>query len=141
MDAKEIGALADTLAAGRKSKKPMDVAGLMANLSEADAYKVQFAVHDRFGAEGDPIAGWKVALTLPVQYEPLKLSGPVFAASTRAVCARAARRSRRAGRSSPASSPSWWRASPRMRRPVPRRTRPTASAPMSPISIAAWKWW
>src|SRR5471032_2335421 len=79
MDAKEIGALADTLAAGRKSKKPMDVAGLMADLSEADAYKVQFAVHDRFAAEGDPIAGWKVALTLPVQYEPLKLSGPVFA--------------------------------------------------------------
>src|SRR5476649_406569 len=80
MDAKEIGALADTLAAGRKSKKPMDVAGLMATLSEADAYKVQFAVHDRFAAEGDRIAGWKVALTLPVQYQPLKLSGPVFAA-------------------------------------------------------------
>src|SRR5258708_27547213 len=57
----------------------MDVAGLMATLSEADAYKVQFAVHDRFAAEGDPIAGWKVALTLPMQYEPLKLSGPVFA--------------------------------------------------------------
>src|SRR3954469_19341690 len=79
MDAKEIGALADKLVAGRKSKKPMDVAGLMADLSEADAYKVQFAVHDRFTAEGDPIAGWKVALTLPAQYEPLRLSGPVFA--------------------------------------------------------------
>ena len=79
MDAKEIGALADKLVAGRKSRKPMDVAGLMADLSEADAYKVQFAVHDRFTAEGDPIVGWKVALTLPVQYEPLKLSGPVFA--------------------------------------------------------------
>ena len=25
------------------------------------------------------IAGWKVALTLPSQYEPMKLSGPVFA--------------------------------------------------------------
>lgn len=79
MDSNEIGALADKLAAGRKSRKPMDVAGLMADLSEADAYKVQFAVHDRFAAEGDPIVGWKVALTLPVQYEPLKLSGPVFA--------------------------------------------------------------
>jgi 2-keto-4-pentenoate hydratase len=79
MDAKEIAVLAERLVAGRKSRKPMDVAGLMADLSEADAYKVQFAVHDRFGAEGDPIAGWKVALTLPVQYEPLKLSGPVFA--------------------------------------------------------------
>jgi 2-keto-4-pentenoate hydratase len=79
MDAKQIAVLADTLVAGRKSRKPMDVAGLMADLSEADAYKVQFAVHDRLSAEGDPIAGWKVALTLPVQYEPLKLSGPVFA--------------------------------------------------------------
>jgi 2-keto-4-pentenoate hydratase len=79
LDAKEIAALADKLAAGRKTKKPMDVAGLMADLSEVDAYKVQFAVHDRFAADGDPIAGWKVALTLPVQYEPLKLSGPVFA--------------------------------------------------------------
>ena len=80
MDAKEIGALADTLAAGRKSGKPMDVAGLMADLSEADSYKVQFAVHDRFAAEGDPVVGWKVALSVPAQYEPLKLSGPVFAA-------------------------------------------------------------
>lgn len=79
MDAKEIGALADKLVEGRKSKKPMDVAGLMADLSEADSYKVQFAVHDRLASEGDPIAGWKVALTLPTQYEPLKLSGPVFA--------------------------------------------------------------
>ncbi|MEI6203401.1 MAG: hypothetical protein WCP68_15735, partial [Enhydrobacter sp.] len=79
MNTHEIAALADKLVAGRKSKKPMDVAGLMADLSEADAYKVQFAVHDRFTAEGDPIVGWKVALTLPVQYEPLKLSGPVFA--------------------------------------------------------------
>jgi 2-keto-4-pentenoate hydratase len=80
MDAKEIAALADKLAADRKSKKTMDVAGLMAGLSEADGYKVQFAVHDLFAAEGDPVVGWKVALSVPAQYEPLKLSGPVFAA-------------------------------------------------------------
>lgn len=79
MDAKEIGALADKIAAGRNSRKPMDVAQDMAGLSEADAYKVQFAVHDRMEAAGDKVAGWKVALTLPAQYEPLKLSGPVFA--------------------------------------------------------------
>ena len=36
-------------------------------------------MHDRLAAAGDPLAGWKVALTLPSQYEPLKLSGPVFA--------------------------------------------------------------
>jgi 2-keto-4-pentenoate hydratase len=79
VDAREISALADRLIEGRKSHKPMDVAGALAPLSEADAYKVQFAVHDKLAAAGDKLAGWKVALTLPVQYEPLKLSGPVFA--------------------------------------------------------------
>ena len=80
MDAKEIATLAATLAEGRRSKKPMDVAGATSGLSEADAYKVQFVVHDIMAAGGDKVAGWKVALTLPQQYEPLKLSGPVFAA-------------------------------------------------------------
>lgn len=79
MDAKQLATLADTLIAGRKSKKPMDVAGALAGLNEADAYTVQFAVHDRLAAAGDKLAGWKVALTLPAQYEPLRLSGPVFA--------------------------------------------------------------
>jgi 2-keto-4-pentenoate hydratase len=79
MDAKQIGALADTIVAGRQSKKPMDIIAATAGLTEADAYKVQFAVHDKLAAGGDPLAGWKVALTLPAQYEPLKLSGPVFA--------------------------------------------------------------
>src|SRR5258708_510405 len=79
MDAKEIGTLADTIVAGRQSKKPMDIIAATAGLTEADAYKVQFAVHDKLAAGGDPLPGWKVALTLPTQYEPLKLSGPVFA--------------------------------------------------------------
>ncbi len=79
MDAREVTSIADRLIEGRKSRKPMDVAGLLAPLSEADSYKVQFAVHDRLAAAGDRLAGWKVALTLPTQYEPLKLSGPVFA--------------------------------------------------------------
>jgi 2-keto-4-pentenoate hydratase len=76
----EIAALADKLADGRTSRKPMDIAAATAALSEADAYTVQFAVHDRMAAAGDPVAGWKIALTLPAQYQPLKLSGPVFAA-------------------------------------------------------------
>jgi 2-oxo-3-hexenedioate decarboxylase/2-keto-4-pentenoate hydratase len=80
MDAKQAAALADLLIAGRKSRKPMDVAGALSGLSEADAYELQFAVHDKLAAQGDALAGWKVALTLPAQYEPLKLSGPVFAA-------------------------------------------------------------
>lgn len=81
MDAKEIATLADRIAEARRSRKVMDfLAGATATLSEADSYKVQFAVHDRLTGNGqDRIAGWKVALTLPTQYQPLKLSGPVFA--------------------------------------------------------------
>jgi 2-keto-4-pentenoate hydratase len=79
VDAKEIAALAEKIAAGRRSKKPMDIIAATAGLSETDAYKVQFAIHDLFAAAGDKFAGWKVALTLPPQFEPLKLSGPVFA--------------------------------------------------------------
>jgi 2-keto-4-pentenoate hydratase len=80
MDAQQIAALAAKIAEGRRSKKPMDVAAATAGLSESDSYKVQFAVHDIMAAGGDKLAGWKVALTLPQQYEPMKLSGPVFAA-------------------------------------------------------------
>jgi 2-oxo-3-hexenedioate decarboxylase/2-keto-4-pentenoate hydratase len=80
VDAKEIDALAQIIADARRTGKPMDVAGAIGGLSEGDAYKVQFAVHDKICAGGaDKVAGWKVALTLPHQYEPLKLSGPVFA--------------------------------------------------------------
>ncbi|MBS0541076.1 MAG: fumarylacetoacetate hydrolase family protein [Proteobacteria bacterium] len=79
MNSQELAALADTIVAQRASKKPMDIVAATANLSEADAYKVQFLVHDKIEAAGDKFAGWKVALTLPTQYEPLKLSGPVFA--------------------------------------------------------------
>ena len=81
MDAKEIATLADRIAEARRSRKVMDfLAADTATLSEADSYKVQFAVHDRLTADGkDAMAGWKVALTLPSQYEPMKLSGPVFA--------------------------------------------------------------
>lgn len=76
---KEMFALADKLIAGRRSGKPMDVAGDLAGLSEYDAYLVQNAVSMRMNQAGDPMVGWKIALTLPLQYEPLKLSGPVYA--------------------------------------------------------------
>src|ERR1700704_2830147 len=81
MDTKEIATLADRIAEARRSRKVMDFLGAAtATLSEAASYKVQFAVHDRLtGGGGDRLAGWKVALTLPTQYEPMKLSGPVFA--------------------------------------------------------------
>jgi 2-oxo-3-hexenedioate decarboxylase/2-keto-4-pentenoate hydratase len=80
VDAKQIDTLAQTIADARRTNQPMDVAGAIGALSEADAYTVQFAVHDKICAGGkDKVAGWKVALTLPHQYEPLRLSGPVFA--------------------------------------------------------------
>src|SRR5471032_1160866 len=79
IDAQKINTLADGLIEGRKSRKPMDIAASTASLSEADAYKVQFAVHDKLAAQGDKFIGWKVALTLPQQYEPLKLTGPALA--------------------------------------------------------------
>ena len=80
MDAKEIAALADRIAEGRRSKTTMDwLADATSGLSEADAYKVQFAVHDKLEAAGWKLAGWKVAFAVPAQYEPLKLSGPAFA--------------------------------------------------------------
>ncbi len=79
MNDTDIAALARQIAEGRRSRKPMEIVVATASLSEADAYRLQFAIHDLFVAAGDPMAGWKVALTLPQQYEPLKLSGPVFA--------------------------------------------------------------
>ncbi|MBI2718886.1 MAG: hypothetical protein HYX36_09000, partial [Rhizobiales bacterium] len=64
MDAREIAALADRIAEGRRSRKPMDIAAATASLSEADSYTVQFAVHDQLTADGrDRMAGWKVAMT------------------------------------------------------------------------------
>ncbi|MBL6651347.1 MAG: hypothetical protein ISP49_07120, partial [Reyranella sp.] len=46
MNANDIAALADRIAEGRRSRKVMDIATDTASLSEADSYKVQFAVHD-----------------------------------------------------------------------------------------------
>ena len=71
MDAKQIDAFAQTIADARRTRKPMDVAGAIAGMTEADAYKVQFAVHDKICAGGaDRVAGWKVALTLPHSTAP-----------------------------------------------------------------------
>jgi 2-keto-4-pentenoate hydratase len=77
----DIAALADRIAAARQNKTVIDfLPGALAEGTEADAYKVQFAVHDRLTAKGDDrIAGWKVAVTLPAQYQPIGLSGPAFA--------------------------------------------------------------
>ncbi|MCW5749444.1 MAG: hypothetical protein KIT36_24855 [Alphaproteobacteria bacterium] len=77
----DIAALADKIAAARRNKTVIDfLPGALANGSEDDAYKLQFAVHARLtGTGADRIAGWKVAATLPAQYQPIGLSGPAFA--------------------------------------------------------------
>jgi 2-keto-4-pentenoate hydratase len=81
MDSTEIAGLADRIAEARRERTVMGfLADAAATLSEAESYKVQFAVHDRHTANGrDRMVGWKVAMALPAQYQPLKLSGPVFA--------------------------------------------------------------
>lgn len=77
----DIAALAEKIAAARQSKTTIDfLPGALADGTEAHAYKLQFAVHARLTASGgDRIAGWKVAATLPAQYQPIGLSGPAFA--------------------------------------------------------------
>jgi len=81
MDAKQIAELADRIAEARRKHAVLDfLADATKGLSEADAYKVQFAVHDRMTGDGaNRLAGWKVAFAVPAQYQPLGLSGPAFA--------------------------------------------------------------
>lgn len=81
MNTQEIEALADRIVEHRRARVPMHfLADATTGLSEEDAYKVQFAVHERLTGKGqNRLAGWKVAFAVPAQYEPLKLSGPAFA--------------------------------------------------------------
>jgi len=81
VNVQEIEALADRIVECRRARAPLPfLAEATAGISEEDAYKVQFAVHDRLTGKGQsPLAGWKVAFAVPAQYEPLKLSGPAFA--------------------------------------------------------------
>lgn len=78
----DIAALADRIAAARRAKSKIDfLPEALGAGTEADAYRVQFAVHDRLAATGsDRVAGWKIGVTLPVQYQPIGLSGPAFGA-------------------------------------------------------------
>lgn len=77
-----LAALADRIAAARRGRTVLDfLAGATAGMSEEDAYRLQFMVHDRLCEGGrDRIAGWKVAAALPAMYEPIGLKGPAFAA-------------------------------------------------------------
>lgn len=77
----DIAALARKIAEARRNRTVIDfLPGALAGGTEADAYKVQFGVHERLTTSGvDRIVGWKVAATLPAQYQPIGLSGPAFA--------------------------------------------------------------
>src|SRR2546428_246751 len=79
--AAEIAGLADRIAAARRERRVIDfMAGATAGLNEAEAYQVQFAVHERLCAQGaDRMTGWKVAVALPALYQPIGLSGPALA--------------------------------------------------------------
>lgn len=82
MNAAEMGALADRIADARRKRTTIDFlsSDKLAGLSEDDAYRVQFMVHDRLTASGgDRIAGWKVGVALPAQYQPIGLSTPALA--------------------------------------------------------------
>jgi 2-keto-4-pentenoate hydratase len=63
VDAKEIAALADRIAEARRKRTVIDfLAAAAAHLSEADSYKVQFAVHDRLtgnGQDASPAERWR----------------------------------------------------------------------------------
>jgi len=77
----EIDELATRIAAVRRARAVNDFLGPATSaISEADAYKVQFAVAAKLTETGaDRQAGWKVALATPDLYKPAGLSGPAFA--------------------------------------------------------------
>jgi 2-keto-4-pentenoate hydratase len=76
----EIDALATRIATARRNRTVMEFLGpATADMSEADAYKVQFAVQAKLGEAGDRQAGWKVGVALPAMYQAAGLAGPAFA--------------------------------------------------------------
>jgi len=78
-NAAQIAALAEKIAEARRAHRVMDfMAGAMNDMSEAEAYQVQFAVQERL-ARTDPMAGWKVALAVPALYQPAGLTAPALA--------------------------------------------------------------
>jgi 2-oxo-3-hexenedioate decarboxylase/2-keto-4-pentenoate hydratase len=81
MDDNAVEALAERLAKARLDRKPVDfLGGVQPPHNERDAYRVQFALHRRLTAAGrDAMAGWKVAVAVPAQYQPMGLGGPALA--------------------------------------------------------------
>lgn len=80
MDERAVAALADRLGAARRERQIIDFLGNdLPPQDERDAYRVQFALHQRLTDGGrDTQAGWKVAAAVPAQYEPIGLTGPAL---------------------------------------------------------------
>jgi 2-keto-4-pentenoate hydratase len=80
MDNHAVKALAERLAQARLGK-PTSIdylGGSQLPQNEVDAFRVQFALHDALAAKGEAQGGWKVAVPLPAQYQPLGLTGPTL---------------------------------------------------------------
>ena len=81
MTPSDIDALATKIAAARRARTVMEFLGpATADMNEADAYEVQFAVQTKLTETGgDRLAGWKVGVALPAMYQAAGLAGPAFA--------------------------------------------------------------
>lgn len=80
MDDQAVKALAQRLAQARLGPAaPIDfLGGSQPPQTEVDAFRVQFALHEALRARGETQGGWKVAVPLPAQYQPLGLTGPTM---------------------------------------------------------------
>jgi len=80
MDDNSVKALAARLAQARIGRARIDfLGGQHPPQDEKDAYRVQFALHEALHAGGrDSLGGWKVAVPLPAQYQPIGLTGPAM---------------------------------------------------------------
>ncbi len=80
MDDRAVKALAERLAQARLGPAaPIDyLGGSNPPQNEKDAFRVQFALHDALQARGEALGGWKVAVPMPAQYQPLGLTGPTM---------------------------------------------------------------
>ena len=75
----QLRALAQRLVRARNERKVIDfLGGADAPRDEAEAYAVQFAKHEEVVKSGDSFAGWKVAASIPAQYQPIGLTGPAL---------------------------------------------------------------
>jgi len=75
----QLKAIAQRLVQARKERSVIDfLGGADGPAEEAEAYAIQFAKHEMLVKAGETLAGWKVAASIPAQYQPLGLTGPAL---------------------------------------------------------------